>query len=541
MSNNMRTILVILTAIIMISWAWAEQGPETEGRFLPGGLWQARNTRATQPEPIDNDDNPFDIFTEWGTDIRLSYTEGPRIHDPEIAAWGNYVYVTWWNVEDDQVDLARSIDLGATWQPQVRISDPDSSYTGIPQIAVEDSCVYVVYTTGASWIWMAKSSDCGQSWSRRNIYRTGRNWGGGPTIAVRDSQLYCVFGIQVDYVPPTDEDMFIYGSNDYGETWPDTFFVSDTTFAGIGPELVVNCLSRQPDPVLHLIRETGISPSTQEVLYQRSTDGGQSWLGPVIISDNDTIHSFWPQIGAWGDSFVIATWVDYKSSDQQFTGDAFMAKSTDNGETWSTPIAMTSSHLIKSSDVAVSGDTIILVYDQGPFGGNAVILANISFDGGETWEGETRVSESPERCIEPTVALSYGMGHVSWSDARDDSTHSNGYEAYYDRGDLLTGIWGEGQHEPHNEITISAYPNPFNASVTITITNAKGGEIEIGLYDISGRLVRKIEVRDIPEGGGIKKVWDATDTSGKKVSSGIYFARIAASQRIFLSRLALVK
>jgi hypothetical protein len=289
---------------------------DLDGRYLEDGTWQARNTRATQHEPQEADENPFDVLTEWGTDIRLSYTEWPKIHDPETAASGNYVYVTWWNVDDYQVDLARSTDLGVTWQPQIRISDPDSNYTGIPQITAEDSCAYVVYTTGASWIWMARSTDYGQSWSRRNIYRTGRYEGGGATIAVRDSQLYCVFYIQVDYVPPTDEDLFLYGSNDYGETWPDTFYVSDTTFAGIKPELVDNYLSQQPDPVLHLIRQKGITPSTQEILYQRSTDGGETWLGPVIISDNDTIHSQWPQIAAWGDSFVIATWFDYKYSDQ---------------------------------------------------------------------------------------------------------------------------------------------------------------------------------------------------------------------------------
>jgi len=78
--------------------------------------------------------------------------------------------------------------------------------------------------------------------------------------------------------------------------------------------------------------------------------------------------------------------------------------------------------------------------------------------------------------------------------------------------------------QPPRYFTVSAYPNPFNSQTMITIANLKGGEAEIAIYDIAGRLVKHLEGSSM-KGGDIKAAWDATDASGKKVSSGIYFAR----------------
>jgi hypothetical protein len=180
---RLRLLLSVALIVIPLIPAISNSSDETlalpPGRYLEDGTWQARNTRATQEEPRDPNDNPFDIFTEWGTDIRLSYTDGARIHNPEIAATGNYICVTWLNVRDNQVDLARSTDLGATWEPQLRISDTLDNYTSIPQIVGQDSFIYVVYTVGASRVWLAKSTNYGQSWSRVQIYGRGRYIGGG--------------------------------------------------------------------------------------------------------------------------------------------------------------------------------------------------------------------------------------------------------------------------------------------------------------------------------------------------------------------------
>jgi hypothetical protein len=172
-------------------------------------------------------------------------------------------------------------------------------------------------------------------------------------------------------------------------------------YAGIGPDMAINTGG------LHLIRGDGLqSTHTQEIIYNGSSDRGVSWYGPTIISEIDYFDSFWPQITAWGNSNIVVTWTDYKNSQEAWSGDVFYSKSTNNGQTWSPPDSLTYSHMVTGTNVASSGDTILVAYDDAKSGVD-VIYTNTSFDGGLTWEGESRmvgrVSEAKRR--NPTLLL----------------------------------------------------------------------------------------------------------------------------------------
>jgi parallel beta-helix repeat protein len=71
-------------------------------------------------------------------------------------------------------------------------------------------------------------------------------------------------------------------------------------------------------------------------------------------------------------------------------------------------------------------------------------------------------------------------------------------------------------------------PNPFNPSTTIRYTIGNpGGRVTLGVYDVAGRLVR--ELFHGAAGPGEKTAtWDATNTNGERVASGVYFYRLTA-------------
>jgi hypothetical protein len=65
------------------------------------------------------------------------------------------------------------------------------------------------------------------------------------------------------------------------------------------------------------------------------------------------------------------------------------------------------------------------------------------------------------------------------------------------------------------------FPNPFNASTTISFYTPEPSEVEISIYDIDGRLVAQVFNGDVGEGNQSAS-WQAEG------SSGIYFCRITA-------------
>jgi hypothetical protein len=69
-------------------------------------------------------------------------------------------------------------------------------------------------------------------------------------------------------------------------------------------------------------------------------------------------------------------------------------------------------------------------------------------------------------------------------------------------------------------------PNPFNASTSIYFNLDQQSEVKLGIYNVTGRLVREY---NLTAGSGHHSiVWDGTDARGNQVASGIYFYRLRA-------------
>ncbi len=87
------------------------------------------------------------------------------------------------------------------------------------------------------------------------------------------------------------------------------------------------------------------------------------------------------------------------------------------------------------------------------------------------------------------------------------------------------------------------YPNPFNSSTIITFTipaSLENSNAELALYDIQGRLVKRILSRRLPAGNFAAR-WDGTSEKGIPVSTGVYFYRLTVGSQHQAGKLSLLK
>jgi hypothetical protein len=102
------------------------------------------------------------------------------------------------------------------------------------------------------------------------------------------------------------------------------------------------------------------------------------------------------------------------------------------------------------------------------------------------------------------------------------STTANDITYNYDVDEIDTGV----EDATYALALKPASPNPFASSTAIAYTVPTGGGlVEIAVYDVAGREVRKLVSRTMTAGDGTV-VWDGLDGRGVAVASGVYFARI---------------
>lgn len=86
-----------------------------------------------------------------------------------------------------------------------------------------------------------------------------------------------------------------------------------------------------------------------------------------------------------------------------------------------------------------------------------------------------------------------------------------------------------------------ASPNPFNPLTTIAYEFPKEETVSLGVFDLSGRLVRVLVSDEIMAQGRQEIVWNGRDDSGRQVASGTYLYRLEAGAFIETKRMTLVK
>ena len=149
-----------------------------------------------------------------------------------------------------------------------------------------------------------------------------------------------------------------------------------------------------------------------------------------------------------------------------------------------------------------------------------------------------------------TVALGFGVEFMM--DSLDPST------GYYntglaDRVNLMGNILAYFNKTPttnptdvpvpdgYRNMLAHAHPNPFNPTARIAYSIREAGHVTIEVYNIAGKVVRTLLESELDAGTTGFVMWDGTDDTGAKCSSGVYFYRMIAPGFIATQKMVMLK
>jgi WD40 repeat protein len=104
-------------------------------------------------------------------------------------------------------------------------------------------------------------------------------------------------------------------------------------------------------------------------------------------------------------------------------------------------------------------------------------------------------------------------------------------------GELASVSPGAGSPEVR---LLSSHPNPFRSETRIQFSLPQGTQADLAIYDLRGRVVRRLISGHKPAGNHIA-TWYGDDSSDRPVSHGIYFIRLQARNRLALRKVVLVR
>jgi len=93
---------------------------------------------------------------------------------------------------------------------------------------------------------------------------------------------------------------------------------------------------------------------------------------------------------------------------------------------------------------------------------------------------------------------------------------------------------------PPISIFQSPYPNPFSNQITLSFDLKRNMDFKINIFDLLGRRVNTIE-RTGAVPGRLFINWDGKNTDGKRLGSGVYFAKPVSSDKIDPIKVVLLK
>jgi hypothetical protein len=424
--------------------------------------------------------------------------------DIVVAAWRDFRLGYTGNNIIRRIGYTYSSDGGTTWAPSQLLPDPNPDHISQSDPVVTSDMEGNFYISSTSRqpvngynreMLLYKSIDNGQTFLLHDIAVPGSGGAG------EDKEwLFC------DPVPenPTYNQLMMvwrsfgpaYGirfrkSEVGGGDWSATRVVSDVS-SGQGANITTGVNG-----------EIVVVWKLDGIWMDRSLDGGETFGEDIEISSYpwDTYGSFpflctdYSDKGTRGNIYLV--WADNRQDDD----DVWFQRSTDGGQSWL-------DYPVRVNDVSTydqfwpviqcdtNGRVYVIYYDDRDFPGLYNTWLAWSDDAGDTWTN-ARLSEQSFYFNMPNTDVRFGdyiqvdayAGKVIpvWTDDRTGDYNQEIYSAWVDISTFISE-WQDGE-----AATIyPSYPNPFSGTTTISFTLKDEGYTRLDILNAMGQVVETL-------------------------------------------------
>jgi len=295
--------------------------------------------------------------------------------------------------------------------------------------------------------------------------------------------------------------------------------------------------------------QTELSTVTLGPGFHDDFDFDQGWI--VGAPDDDATSGIWERavpVGAYSLGIIAP------NADATPTGDGY-AYVTD-----------TAAHIVHASWTDVdNGKTTLLtpVFDASGFGAltleyqrwfsnrapvqsDDAFRADVSTDGGFSWTNFETTDFGTDSWALVTVdltALVTPTAEMQLRFSAEDYGEDTFVEAGIDDVRIITAMTStpEGASGTRTASLASPRPSPFRDRTTIEFTLERADPARLAIYDVRGRLVRTLLAATRPGAGIHRASWDGTDSGGRLVSAGVYFAKLEQAGRSWERKVVFVR
>jgi len=132
------------------------------------------------------------------------------------------------------------------------------------------------------------------------------------------------------------------------------------------------------------------------------------------------------------------------------------------------------------------------------------------------------------------------LGSLQWyPDEMESYDSESAKEAVYAGWEARNTKVDNGNSEANSFKLEQNYPNPFNPVTNIKYTLDQPGKVKLTIYNILGEKVKTLINGQSPASNSVK--WNATNSAGEKVSSGIYLYKLETENHVTMKKMMLLK